>query len=60
MLTNLIMGMANRSPKVRRRFFNWTFETLAAMTRDVESWTFMNYGYADIDAGCSQASSRSM
>ena len=54
MLTNLIMGMANRSPKVRRRFFNWTFETLAAMTRDVESWTFMNYGYADIDAGAAK------
>lgn len=49
MLTNLIMGLANRSPKARRKFFNWTFETLAAMTCDVESWTLMNYGYAHLD-----------
>lgn len=51
MLTNLIMGLTNRSPKARRRIFNWTFDTLAAMTHDVESWTFMNYGYAEIDCG---------
>lgn len=51
MLTKLIMALANRSPRARRKIFDWTFETLAAMTRDVESWTFMNYGYADIEGG---------
>jgi ubiquinone/menaquinone biosynthesis C-methylase UbiE len=51
MLTNLIMSLANRSPKARGRIFRWTFETLAAMSRNLESWTFMNYGYADLDAG---------
>lgn len=51
MLTKLIMALANRSPTARREIFKWTFETLAAMTRDVESWTFMNYGYADLDGG---------
>ena len=25
------------------------FDAVAAMTRDLESWTFMNYGYADLD-----------
>ncbi len=49
MLATLIMALTNRSPKARRKIFNWTFETLAAMTRTVESWTFMNYGYADLD-----------
>lgn len=49
MLATLIMGLTNRSPKARRKIFNWTFETLAEMTRSVESWTFMNYGYADLD-----------
>ena len=49
MLTNLIMALTNRSPKARRWVFGWIFESLAAMTRNVESWTFMNYGYADID-----------
>jgi len=51
MLASLIMSLANRSPKARGRIFKWTFETLAAMTPGVESWTFMNYGYADLDAG---------
>jgi len=51
MLANLIMNLANRSPKARGRIFKWTFKTLAAMTRNVESWTFMNYGYADLDSG---------
>ena len=49
MLTTAIMGLANRSPKTRRTIIKWTFEMLAAMTRDVESWTLMNYGYADLD-----------
>jgi ubiquinone/menaquinone biosynthesis C-methylase UbiE len=49
MLTKLIMALANRSPKARRKIFKWTFESLAAMTRDIESWRFMNYGYADLD-----------
>jgi len=47
MLTNLIMSLANRSPKARGKIFKWTFETIAAMTRNVESWTLMNYGYAE-------------
>jgi SAM-dependent methyltransferase len=51
MLTKLIMALANRSSRARGKIFDWTFETLAAMTRDVESWTFMNYGYADLDGG---------
>lgn len=51
MLTKLIMALANRSPRARHKIFYWTFETLAAMTRDIESWTFMNYGYADLDGG---------
>jgi SAM-dependent methyltransferase len=51
MLTTLTMSLANRSPKARRKIFKATFETLAAMTRDVESWTFMNYGYAHVDDG---------
>lgn len=46
MLTNTIMTVAGRSPKTRKRIFRWTFETLAAMTRNVDDWTFMNYGYA--------------
>jgi SAM-dependent methyltransferase len=50
MLTNLIMGLANQSPKFRSRIFEWTFETLAAMTRNVESWTLMNYGYAGLES----------
>lgn len=50
MLANLIMSLANRSPKVRGRFFKWTFETLAAMTRNVDSWTLMNYGYANLES----------
>ena len=49
MLTTIIMVLANRSPKTRRKIFKWTFEILAAMTRDVESWTLMNFGYADLD-----------
>ena len=49
MLASFIMSVANRSPKARGRFFKWTFETLAAMTPGVESWTFMNYGYAELD-----------
>ena len=49
MLTTLIMTWANRSPKARRKIFEWTFQTLAAMTRDIESWTLMNYGYADLN-----------
>jgi len=34
MLTNLIMSLANRSPKARGKIFKWTFETIAAMTRN--------------------------
>jgi ubiquinone/menaquinone biosynthesis C-methylase UbiE len=49
MLANLIMSLANQSPKARGRIFEWTFETLAAMTRNVDSWTFMNYGYANFE-----------
>ena len=46
MLTNLIMTVADCSPQARGKLFEWTFETLAAMTRTADSWTFMNYGYA--------------
>lgn len=50
MLANLIMTLANRSPQARGRIFKWTFEALTAMSRDVVSWTFMNYGYEDLEA----------
>ena len=49
MPANLILAVSNRSPRARRKIFSWIFETLAAMTQDLESWTLMNYGYADLD-----------
>ena len=49
MPARLILAVSNRSPRARRKIFSWIFESLAAMTRDLESWTFMNYGYADLD-----------
>lgn len=49
MLSTLIVGIANRSPKARGKIFKVAFESLAALTRNFESWTFMNYGYADLD-----------
>ncbi len=49
MLSTLIVGLANRSPKARGKIFKVAYEMLAAMTRNFESWTFMNYGYADLD-----------
>jgi SAM-dependent methyltransferase len=51
MLTSLIMSAANRSPTARGKIFKWTFEALAALTRNVDAWTLMNYGYADLDSG---------
>ena len=49
MAANLILAVTNRFPGARRWVFAWVFDRLAAMTQDVESWTFMNYGYADPD-----------
>jgi len=45
------LAVTNRWPAARRMLFNWLFETLAAITRDVDTWTFMNYGYAALDDG---------
>ena len=50
MLARLILAVSNRSPRARRKIFGWIFDAVAAMTQDLESWTFMNYGYADLDA----------
>ena len=49
MLARLLMAVSNHSPKTRRTVFKWVFEKIAAVTREVESWTFMNYGYTDLD-----------
>ncbi len=49
MPARLILAVSNRSPWARRKIFGWMFDAVAAMTRDLESWTFMNYGYADLD-----------
>lgn len=49
MLSNLIITFANRSPEFRGRMFKWTFNTLARMTPHLDSWTLINYGYADTD-----------
>lgn len=46
MLTKLIMYLSNRFPHFRRLFFQWAFDCLALLTRDLTSWTLMNYGYA--------------
>lgn len=49
MPARLVLAVSNWSPRARRRLFGWLFDTLAAMTRDVDGWTFMNYGYAALD-----------
>ncbi len=49
MPASLILAVSNSSPRARRKIFSWIFDTLAAMTQDLGSWTFMNYGYADLD-----------
>jgi SAM-dependent methyltransferase len=49
MPTGLLMAATNRSPNGRRQIFRWVFDWTAKLTREVETWTFMNYGYMDLD-----------
>src|SRR5258705_1077164 len=46
MLSDLFLLLACRSGQHRRRWFGPLFEQIARRTGHIESWTFMNYGYA--------------
>lgn len=48
MLADLIMNVTNHSSLARGVVFKWTFESLAALSRNDEAWTLMNYGYAEL------------
>lgn len=49
MAAGLILAVTNRFPLLRRRLFGWFFDLVAVSSRNMDSWTFMNYGYAPLD-----------
>jgi len=49
MLAECFLWLTNHSARGRRMAFRWLFERIARRFGDAERWTFMNYGYADLD-----------
>lgn len=51
MVTQTFLWIARRSPRGRRLLFRLVFNRMAHVFGGLDWWTFMNYGYADLDGG---------
>jgi SAM-dependent methyltransferase len=51
MLSRMVLWLTRRSVRARRWLFPFLFEQFARRWRRTDEWTYMNYGFADIEDG---------
>ena len=51
MMTHMFLWITQKSPIARRLIFKHFFQKLAGLSSELDWWTFMNYGYVELDDG---------